>query len=128
MQRQNRVLTSTTNFYLTDTDTKSVLSKNSNVDLSLRSGDQTRINAINETTKILLQKNFKPSVRRESDGNRLTGKYYVLRNWKQAILEKHRGKFRHGVLLLHDNTPVHKTPIASSMASMKSTTPSTVQI
>jgi len=41
----------------------------------------------------------------------ITGEYYahVLANLREALLEKRRGKLRNGVLLLHDNAPVHKS-------------------
>lgn len=46
----------------------------------------------------------------------ITGAYYaqVLEKLKEAILEKRRGKCSRGVLLLHDNAPVHKSRIAKA--------------
>ena len=44
----------------------------------------------------------------------ITGAYYanVLQSLRQAIKEKRRGKLARGVLLLHDNAPVHKAKVA----------------
>lgn len=47
-------------------------------------------------------------------GVSITGGYYasILERLKAAIKEKRRGKLTKGVLLLHDNAPVHKSRIA----------------
>lgn len=47
-------------------------------------------------------------------GVSITGEYYadLLRQLKTAIKEKRRGKLTKGVLLLHDNAPVHKSRVA----------------
>lgn len=49
-------------------------------------------------------------------GATVTGEYYsnLLRKLRQAIKEKRRGKLSKGVLLLHDNAPVHKARIAQA--------------
>ena len=43
-------------------------------------------------------------------GSTITGPYYasLIKRLRSTILEKRRGKVSHGVLLLHDNAPVHK--------------------
>lgn len=43
-------------------------------------------------------------------GVNITGTYYasLLQKLKEVIKEKRRGKWSRGVLLLHDNAPVHK--------------------
>lgn len=45
---------------------------------------------------------------------RITGDYYASLMWKlrDAIKEKRRGKLSHGIRLLHDNAPVHKSRVA----------------
>ena len=47
-------------------------------------------------------------------GTSITGEYYanVIKQLRGAIKEKRRGKLAAGVLLLHDNAPVHKSRIA----------------
>lgn len=49
-------------------------------------------------------------------GVNITGTYYsnILRQLREAIKEKRRGKLAKGVLLLHDNAPVHSAHIATS--------------
>lgn len=49
-------------------------------------------------------------------GQSITGEYYatVIRNLREAILEKRRGLLTRGVLLLHDNAPVHKSRVAQA--------------
>ena len=44
----------------------------------------------------------------------ITGKYYasLLHQHREAIKEKRRGKLSRGVLLLHDNAPVHKATVS----------------
>ena len=44
----------------------------------------------------------------------ITGAYYasLLKKLRRAVKEKRRGKLRRGVLLLHDNAPVHKSHVA----------------
>jgi len=46
-------------------------------------------------------------------GTTINGPYYacIIERLRSAILEKHREKFSHGVLLLRDNAPVHKRNI-----------------
>ena len=46
----------------------------------------------------------------------ITGEYYagLLRKLREAIKEKRRGKLSRGVLLLHDNAPVHKSRVAQA--------------
>ena len=46
----------------------------------------------------------------------MTGQYYadVIQKLRQAIKDKRRGKSAKGVLLLHDNAPVHKALAAKS--------------
>ena len=46
-------------------------------------------------------------------GTSITGEYYanVIKQLKVAIKEKGRGKLAAGVLLLHDNAPVHKSEL-----------------
>lgn len=47
-------------------------------------------------------------------GVSITGQYYasILERLKESIKEKRRGKLTKGVLLLHDNAPVHKSRVA----------------
>ena len=47
-------------------------------------------------------------------GTSITGDYYanVIKQLRVAIKEKRRGKLAAGVLLLHDNAPVHKSRVA----------------
>nr|CAP20021.1 transposase [Eriphia verrucosa] len=47
-------------------------------------------------------------------GRTITGQYYAeeLARLKECIRQKRRGKLSHGVLLLHDNAPVHKARVA----------------
>lgn len=47
-------------------------------------------------------------------GVSITGEYYatILERLREAIKEKRRGKLSRGVLLLHDNAPVHKSRVA----------------
>ena len=49
-------------------------------------------------------------------GSTINGPYYALliERLRSAILEKRRGKVSHGVLLLHDNAPVHKSNVAQA--------------
>ena len=49
-------------------------------------------------------------------GTSLTGEYYanVIKQLWVAIKEKQRGKLAAGVLLLHDNAPVHKSRVAQA--------------
>ncbi len=49
-------------------------------------------------------------------GTTINGPYYasIIERLRSAILEKRRGKVRHGVLLLHDNAPVHKCNIVQA--------------
>ena len=51
-----------------------------------------------------------------SRGDTISGQYYasLIDRLRSAVLEKRRGKFSHGVLLLHDNAPVHKSNIAQA--------------
>src|SRR5271165_2274392 len=44
----------------------------------------------------------------------ITGKYYgeLLKRLRDSIKQKRRGMLSHGVLLLHDNAPVHKADVA----------------
>ena len=44
----------------------------------------------------------------------ITGAYYanLLKKLRDAVKQKRRGKLRRGVLLLHDNAPVHKSHVA----------------
>ena len=53
---------------------------------------------------------YKPS------GTSITGEYYanVIKQLRVAIKEKRRGKLAAGVLLLHDNAPVHKSRVAQA--------------
>ena len=46
----------------------------------------------------------------------ITGEYYanVIKQLRVAIKEKRRGKLAAGVLLLHDNAPVHKSRVAQA--------------
>ena len=47
-------------------------------------------------------------------GVNITGVYYasILERLRETIKEKRRGKLTKGVLLLHDNAPVHKSRVA----------------
>ena len=49
-------------------------------------------------------------------GTSFTGEYYanVIKQLRVAIKEKRRGKLAAGVLLLHDNAPVHKSRVAQA--------------
>ena len=49
-------------------------------------------------------------------GISVTGEYYanVIKQLRVAIKEKRRGKLAAGVLLLHDNAPVHKFRVAQA--------------
>ena len=49
---------------------------------------------------------------------KITWQYYanLLRQFRDSIKQKRRGKIRRGVLLLHDNAPVHKSRL--SMATI----------
>ena len=49
-------------------------------------------------------------------GTSSTGEYYanVIKQLRVAIKEKRRGKLAAGVLLLHDNAPVHKSRVAQA--------------
>ena len=49
-------------------------------------------------------------------GTSITGEYYanVIKQLRVAIKEKRRGKLAAGVLLLHDNAPVHKSRAAQA--------------
>ena len=49
-------------------------------------------------------------------GSTINGPYYasLIERLRCAILEKRRGKVSHGVLLLHDNAPVHKCNIVQA--------------
>ena len=49
-------------------------------------------------------------------GTSITGEYYanVIKQLRVAIKEKRRGKLAAGVLLLHDNAPVHKSRVAQT--------------
>lgn len=51
-------------------------------------------------------------------GGTITGHYYVniLRQLREAIKEKRRGKLTRGVLLMHDNAPVHTTHVGKAAA------------
>ena len=57
-----------------------------------------------------------------SKGSAVTGAYYAdeLCKLHEALKSKRRGKLRHGVLLLHDNTPVHTSAVATSAAAERS--------
>ena len=52
-------------------------------------------------------------------GETINGEYYAseLRQLKDAIKEKRRGKLRAGVLLLQDNAPVHTSQVAVAQAA-----------
>ena len=49
-------------------------------------------------------------------GTSVTGEYYanVIKQLRVAIKEKRKGKRAAGVLLLHDNAPVHKSRVAQA--------------
>ena len=51
----------------------------------------------------------------------ITGEYYanVIKQLNVAIKEKRRGKLAAGVLLLHDNAPVHKSGVAQAQAAIR---------
>jgi histone-lysine N-methyltransferase SETMAR len=46
----------------------------------------------------------------------ITGQYYaeLLMRLRESMIEKRRGMMRHGVLLLHDNSPCHKANVAQA--------------
>ena len=48
----------------------------------------------------------------------ITGAYYanVLKEQRAAMRQKRRGKLRQGVLLLHDNAPVHRSHVVHEAA------------
>ena len=50
-------------------------------------------------------------------GTSIIGEYYanVIKQLRVAIKEKRRGKLAAGVLLLHDNAPVHKSQVAKQL-------------
>lgn len=52
-------------------------------------------------------------------GKTVNGQYYAstIERLRCSILEKRRGKVSHGVLLLHDNAPVHKSNIVQAAIS-----------
>ena len=45
---------------------------------------------------------------------KITGQYYanLIRQLHDSVKQKRRGKLRRGVLLLHDNAPVHKSRLS----------------
>ena len=49
-------------------------------------------------------------------GTSIIGEYYAnaIKQLRVAIKEKRRGKLAAGVLLLHDNAPVHKSSVAQA--------------
>jgi histone-lysine N-methyltransferase SETMAR len=49
-------------------------------------------------------------------GTTINGPYYasIIERLRSVILEKRRGKVNRGVLLLHDNAPVHKSNIVQA--------------
>ena len=51
-----------------------------------------------------------------TQGNTINGLYYasLIERLRSAILEKRRGKVSRGVLLLHDNAPVHKSNVVQA--------------
>ena len=51
-----------------------------------------------------------------SHGDTISGRYYasLIDRLRSAVLEKRRGKFSRGVLLLHDNAAVHKSNVAQA--------------
>jgi len=51
-----------------------------------------------------------------SEGSTVTVAYYAdeVRKLREALKSKHRGKLRHGVLLLRDNAPAHTSAVATS--------------
>ena len=59
---------------------------------------------------ILIHVDYKPT------GTSITGEYYanVIKQLMVPIKEKRRGKLAAGVLLLHDNAPVHKSRVAQA--------------
>ena len=61
-------------------------------------------------SKGVLMVDYKPA------GISITGAYYadLMKQLRTAIKEKRRGKLSQGVLLLHDNAPVHKSRIAQA--------------
>ena len=61
-------------------------------------------------SKAIILIDYKPA------GTSITGEYYanVIKQLRVAIKEKRRGKLAAGVLLLHDNAPVHKSRIAQA--------------
>ena len=54
-----------------------------------------------------------------SKGSTVTGAYYAneLRELREALKSKRRGKLRRGVLLLHDNAPAHTAGVPASVAA-----------
>jgi len=54
-----------------------------------------------------------------SKGSTVTGTYDAdeLRKLCEAMKSKRQGKLRHGVLLLHDNTPAHTSAVVTSAAA-----------
>ena len=52
----------------------------------------------------------------KSKGATITGEYYagILHQLREEIKKKRRGKLTKGVLVLHDNAPVHKAKIATA--------------
>ena len=54
-----------------------------------------------------------------SKGSTVTGAYYAneLRELREALKSKWRGKLRCGVLLLRDNAPAHTAGVATSVAA-----------
>ena len=54
--------------------------------------------------------------RLQAAGTSITGEYYanVIKQLRVAIKEKRMGKLAAGVLLLHDNAPVHKSRVAQA--------------
>ena len=61
-------------------------------------------------SKVIILIDYKPA------GTSITGEYYanVIKQLRVAIKEKRRGKLAAGVLLLHDNAPVHKSRVAQA--------------
>ena len=49
-------------------------------------------------------------------GATINGPYYasIIERLRSVIVEKQRGKVSHGVLLLHDNAPIHKCEIVQA--------------
>ena len=61
-------------------------------------------------SKGVIMVDYKPA------GTSITGAYYadLIKQLRGAIREKRRGKLAAGVLLLHDNAPVHKSRVAQA--------------